>query len=199
MIKNIIFDMGNVLLDYDPEVSLNLFLKNEEDRDIIRKELFEGEEWVLRDLGLISLEEQFARICERIPEHLHDGLRKCIYDWLICMVPIPDARDFCRLVKENGFGIYVLSNASESFYEYFPQFMPLDYFDGIVVSADIHIIKPDIRIYQHLLETYQLQAEECLFIDDRQENIDAAKRIGMQGVVFRNNYDEIREKLGFSF
>lgn len=193
MIKNIVFDMGNVLLDYDPEVSLNLFVENEKDRDIIRKELFEGEEWILRDLGLISREEQFSRICRRVPQYLHDQLNKCVYGWDICMVPVPNAGDFCSYVKEKGYGMYVLSNASESFYEYFPKHMPYDYFDGIVVSADIHIIKPDIKIYQYLLEKYQLQAEECLFIDDRQENIDAAKRVGMQGMVFRNNYDEIRE------
>ena len=55
------------------------------------------------------------------------------------------------------------------------------------------MIKPDIRIYQHLLEKYQLQAEECLFIDDRPENVEGAKKAGMQAVVFENNYDKIAE------
>lgn len=196
MIKNIIFDMGNVLLDYDPEVPLNAFVENEEDKNRIRKELFEGEEWILRDLGLISQEEQFSRICERIPGHLHSQLKKCVYEWDICMTPVAEAKDFCDYVKNKGYRIYVLSNASTSFYEYFPRFAPFDYFDGIVVSADIHIIKPDRKIYEYILEKYQLRAEECLFIDDRQENIDAARCVGMQGTVFRNNYDEIQREFG---
>lgn len=195
MIKNIIFDMGNVLLNYDPEIPLNAFVKEEEGKNIIRRELFEGEEWIQRDLGLISREEQFSRISRRIPGYLHGPLKRCVYEWDICMTPVPGAKEFCACVKEKGYGIYVLSNASTDFYEYFPGFQPLDYFDGIVVSADLHIIKPDLKIYKYLLEKYHLRAGECLFIDDRQENVDAAKNIGMHGVVFRDNYGDIRKMI----
>ncbi len=196
MIRNIVFDMGNVLLNYDPEIPLDLFVKDEEGKNIIRRELFEGPEWIQGDLGLISREEEYERICERVPESLHDELKKCVYEWDICMTPVAGARDFCMYVKEKGYGIYVLSNASEIFYDYFPKFMALEYFDGIVVSADIHIIKPDKKIYEYLLAKYRLEPEECLFIDDVEENIEGAKRAGMQGVVFRNNYDDIKARFG---
>ena len=165
--KNVIFDMGNVLLTYDPEVCLNHIVEKEEDRALIRRELFEGPEWVQGDLGELTDEERFNGVSKRVPERLHEELRRCTVEWDMCMHPVKQAREFCDYLKKSGFGIYVLSNASSSFYRYFPRFAPFDYFDGIVVSCDVHIIKPDIRIYQHLLKKYNLRADECFFIDDR--------------------------------
>lgn len=193
MLKNIIFDMGNVLLDYDPEIPLNEFCRSEEEKDAIRRELFEGPEWVQGDMGTIRDADRYDLVKERVPKEMHPALKKCSYSWDICLKPVEGAREFCRKVKAAGYGVYVLSNASDKFYEYFPKFLPFDFFNGILVSADVHMIKPDIRIYQHLLEKYQLQAEECLFIDDRPENVEGAKKAGMQAVVFENNYDKIAE------
>lgn len=186
--KNIIFDMGNVLLTYDPEVCLNHIVEKEEDRALIRRELFEGPEWVQGDLGELSDEERFNGVSKRVPERLHEELRRCTVEWDMCMHPVKQAREFCDYLKKSGFGIYVLSNASSSFYRYFPRFAPFDYFDGIVVSCDIHIIKPDIRIYQHLLKKYNLRADECFFIDDLEANIEGAKNAGIDGAVFEGDF-----------
>ncbi len=186
--KNIIFDMGNVLLTYDPEVCLNHIVEKEEDRALIRRELFEGPEWVQGDLGELTDEERFNGVSKRVPERLHEELRRCTVEWDMCMYPVKQAREFCDYLKKSGFGIYVLSNASSSFYRYFPRFAPFDYFDGIVVSCDIHIIKPDIRIYQHLLKKYNLRADECFFIDDLEANIEGAKNAGIDGAVFEGDF-----------
>lgn len=194
MIKNIVFDMGNVLLDYNPEVPLDAFCKTEEEKAVIRKELFGGPEWIQGDLGNMTNEERYESVKQRVPEAVYPALKKCVYEWDICMKPIPGAMEFCEYIRQKGYGLYVLSNASDAFYDYFPKFAPLDFFDGIVVSADIHIIKPDIRIYQHLLEIYHLVPEECLFIDDREDNVEGAKQVGMSGEVFRNDYDAIKSK-----
>lgn len=194
MIKNIVFDMGNVLLDYNPEVPLDAFCKTEEEKAVIRKELFGGPEWIQGDLGNMTNEERYESVKQRVPEAVYPALKKCVYEWDICMKPIPGAMEFCEYIRQKGYGLYVLSNASDAFYDYFPKFAPLDFFDGIVVSADIHIIKPDIRIYQHLLEIYHLVPEECLFIDDREDNVEGAKQVGMSGEVFWNDYDAIKSK-----
>lgn len=186
--KNVIFDMGNVLLTYDPEVCLNHIVEKEEDRALIRRELFEGPEWVQGDLGELTDEERFNGVSKRVPERLHEELRRCTVEWDMCMHPVKQAREFCDYLKKSGFGIYVLSNASSSFYRYFPRFAPFDYFDGIVVSCDIHIIKPDIRIYQHLLKKYNLRADECFFIDDLEANIEGAKNAGIDGAVFEGDF-----------
>ncbi len=186
--KNVIFDMGNVLLTYDPEVCLNHIVEKEEDRALIRRELFEGPEWVQGDLGELTDEERFNGVSKRVPERLHEELRRCTVEWDMCMHPVKQAREFCDYLKKSGFGIYVLSNASSSFYRYFPRFAPFDYFDGIVVSCDVHIIKPDIRIYQHLLKKYNLRADECFFIDDLEANIEGAKNAGIDGAVFEGDF-----------
>lgn len=195
MIQNIVLDMGNVLLDYNPEVCLNKFLDSEEDRAVIRQELFQGPEWIQGDLGYLKDEERFTPVSARVPKRLHPKLKQCVEQWDMCMLPLPGAREFCADAKEKGFRLYVLSNASDAFYRYFPNFRPLDYFDGIVVSADVHIIKPDIRIYQYLMEKYSLKPEECFFIDDREDNVEGAKNAGMNGAVFRGDFEEIKEQL----
>lgn len=195
MIKNIVLDMGNVLLDYNPDVCLKRFVEKEEDRRLIRRELFEGPEWVQGDLGYLTDEERFNGVSLRIPEKLHGELKQCVEKWHICMKPLSGAREFCAYAKEKGYRLYILSNASESFYEYFPQFAPLDYFDGVVVSCDIHIIKPDVRIYQYLVDKYGLLAEECFFIDDRAENVEGARKAGINGMVFYGDYEEVKEAL----
>ncbi|XCP84339.1 HAD family phosphatase [Roseburia hominis] len=193
MLKNIIFDMGNVLLEYDPEVPLRAFCDSEEARNCIRAELFQGPEWVESDLGYLTPEGMFEKVSRRVPEKWHGALMRCTEEWNICMTPVAGARRFCDGLREEGYHLYVLSNASKDFYNYFPRFADLDYFDGVVVSADIHLIKPDPAIYRYLLETYHLIPEECLFIDDRPENVEAAGKLGIHGHVFSGDYPRIKE------
>ncbi len=195
MIKNIIFDMGNVLLQYDPGVCLHHFVEQEEDRALIRRELFEGPEWVEGDLGHITDEERFDGVSKRVPERLHRELKACTEQWHMCMQPVAGAKEFCGYAREKGYRIFVLSNASSSFYQYFQRFAPLDYFDGIVVSCDIHMIKPDVRIYQYLLDKYHLKPEESFFIDDMPENVAGAEKAGIRGAVFHGDFTEIRKSL----
>lgn len=184
--------MGNVLLSYNPDVCLECFVEKEEDRAVIKKELFEGPEWVEGDLGYLTDAGRFDGVSKRVPERLHDALKKCTTGWMMCMKPVPGAREFCGFVKEKGLRIYVLSNASNSFYDYFPNFMSFDYFDGIVVSCDLHIVKPDIRIYEYLLEKYELRPEECFFIDDVTANIEGAEKAGINGAVFSGDFEEMK-------
>ena len=127
------------------------------------------------------------------PEHLHPALKNCALEWHMCMKPIAGAKEFCSYVKSRGYKIYVLSNASNTFYDYFPErFAPLSYFDGVVVSCDIHMIKPDRKIYQYLLDTYQLVPEECFFIDDRPENIEGAQDVGMNAMIFEGDFQAVK-------
>lgn len=192
MIKNVILDMGNVLLSYNPKIPLEQFCKTEEERQTIRRELFEGPEWVQGDLGYMTRAEKYESVKARVPEAMHPSLKRCVYEWRICIKPVPGALAFCGYAKAKGCRLYVLSNASDEFYEYFPKFAPFDYFDGIVVSCDLHMIKPDSGIYRHLLETYRLIPEECLFLDDVAENVNGAKREGIKGEVFSGDFEAVK-------
>lgn len=195
MIKNIIFDMGNVLLDYNPQISMQILGISEEAKPVILKELFGGNEWIQLDLGNINVDEAYDSIKSRIREEFHADLRKCIDGWDVCMVPVEGAKEFCDYIKANGYKAYVLSNAHKSFYRYFHRYFDLEFFDGVVVSADIHIVKPDVRIYEHILEKYNLKAEECLFIDDRQDNVEGAEKAGMNAVQFMNGFEAIKKSI----
>jgi len=104
MIKNIVLDMGNVLLDYNPDVCLNLFVREEEDRQLIKRELFEGPEWKQGDLGYITDEERFAGVSSRVPKRLHRELKQCVEKWDVCMLPIPGAKEFCEYGKRRDTG-----------------------------------------------------------------------------------------------
>lgn len=198
MIKNIIFDMGNVLLDYNPEISLSEYCANDEERSVIRRELFEGPEWVQLDCAKITYEEAYDNISKRIDVKYHKALKSCIDNWDICMVPVKGACEFVKNVKDAGMSIYVLSNASNRFYKYFPKSFDMDMFDGIVVSCDVHMLKPDIEIYKTLLDMYKLNPKECLFVDDRIENVEGAISAGMNSTVFEGDWDKIGKSLEFS-
>lgn len=191
MIKNVVLDMGNVLLDYNPEFVLSKFCSSEEEKAVIRKELFEGPEWALGDRGDIKDKDRFDLVKGRVPEKYHEALKNCADHWDICMDPLPGAESFCRNVKEKGLGIYVLSNASDLFYTYFPKFLPLEFFNGVFVSSDYLMLKPDVKIYETFLEKYGLTAQECLFVDDRQDNVDGAAKAGMNTFCFKGDYDRV--------
>ena len=190
-IKNVILDMGNVLLNYDPDFSLDTLCTNPEAKPIIKKYLFEGYEWIQTDLGVITPEHRFESVKKHIPEQFHNDFASVHENWAICMTPVDGAKEFCDYLKRNGYRIFILSNASTEFYTYFTKQFELDFFDGYAVSCDLKIIKPDERIYKHILDKYSLVPEECLFIDDRKENTDAAEKLGMFGFEFKKNYDEI--------
>lgn len=198
MIKNIIFDMGNVLLDYNPWVSINKYCAKDEEKEVIYKELFCGAEWVQLDYGNMTDDEAFLSIAKRVPDAYHKALRDCLDNWHICMQPGDGTLEFFREVKEAGYKLYVLSNASDRFYKYFPKYYPLDCFEGVVVSCDIHMVKPDERIYEYIIDRYGIVPEESLFIDDRIDNINAAIDAGILGVTFDGNWENVRKVLGLN-
>ncbi len=195
MIKNIIFDMGNVLLQFRPWVALDTFFTTQEDKDIINRELFMAPEWIMGDEGSITNEERYERVCPRIPERLHRQFKECIEGWDSCLIPVPGADEFCQEVRQKGYRLYILSNACNRFRHFFPREFEESYFDGIVVSSEVKLIKPNPQIYQYICRTYNLIPQECLFIDDREENVEGALSMGMKGIVFKGDWQEVRNRL----
>ena len=195
MIKNIVLDMGNVLLSFDPYLILNQVCETDEEKQLIFSNLFESEEWIRGDRGEISNEERYDLVKKRIPESMHEKLKEGVLHWDMFMEPIAGAKEFIRQCKEEGMKVYVLSNACNKFFEYFPKHYDLDSFDGIIVSSKVRLIKPDVRIYELLCSTYGLKPQECLFVDDRLENVEAARKIGVHAVVFEGDYQVVKDAL----
>lgn len=195
MIKNIVFDMGNVLVGWLPEQFALRAAGNERDAALLSAALFDRPEWALGDEGKIDREELLALALEALPERLHGALRELEENWPRWMPEVAGAESFVRRVRAAGLGLYLLSNASDRFPQALEDrsFFPL--FDGILFSANDRLVKPDPAIYRLLCRRFDLEAPECFFIDDLARNIEGAKACGMQGIVFEGDYGRVEEAL----
>ena len=180
--------MGNVLLDYNPQMVVDTFCESREEKDLVMRELFKGPEWPMMDEGILTADECLERVCGRCEERFREKIKVCLEQWPICMKPLPGVFDFLADLRNAGYGLYVLSNAADTFHDYFPKEFPEGTFDGIVVSCDERIVKPDRRIYALICDRYDLEPQECLFVDDREENVEAARAYGMHAVRFDGDY-----------
>ena len=193
MIRNIIFDMGGVLRVWDPEEFMEAMKIPADDRKILMREIFGAVEWPMQDLGLITEEETLERVRARIPERLHCAAEKLVLHWEDLSRPVPGMADAIRRLKENGYGIWLLSNASKRHGQYWGKTPGSEYFDGLVISAFEGVLKPDLTIYRTILSRFGLKAEECVFTDDMPANAAGALAVGMDAFVFRGTDDFLRE------
>lgn len=186
MIKNVIFDFGCVLINWSQHNLYDTYFGSKEKTNWFIDNICTWEWNNQTDVGKTfasSVEEKIAEFPEWEKEirmywerweDMIGGTVEGMQDWI------------CEL-KKAGYKVYGLSNWSAETFplvkEKFPVFKMMD---GIVISGEELIAKPDYRIYQILLNRYNLQANECVFVDDRQSNIDAAKELGIHGITFAN-------------
>ena len=195
MIKNILFDMGNVLIRFDRNVFLNRLDISAEDRALLYREVFASVEWAQMDRGAKTEETAFESICKRIPQRLHAAAEEMVFRWDEPLIPIPGMYELVEELKENGYGIYLLSNASRRQHEYWPRIEASRFFDGTLISADEHVMKPQPEIYRLCMERFGLKAEECFFIDDMAHNVEGAIFCGLSGAVFHGDVALLRKDL----
>lgn len=188
LINNIIFDMGNVLIEFKPINYLNQIIQDQSVAEAVCQELFCKKEWVELDRGAISEAEALAAVCARIPAH-SEYVKQAMTGWFNQLKPLEGMYELVRDVKQKGYHLYLLSNASPRIYQYMDQIPAIRFFDGYLISCDIKVNKPDPEIYQSLMRKYDLIAQECLFIDDLPQNVAGAKTVGLQGYVFKGAAD----------
>ena len=194
MIRNIVFDIGNVLIGFDAmDYLVSLF--GEEKAVRIAEAVFGSGYWQELDIARLSEEEILELFYSGAPDlrdeikESFDRIGECVtrLDW---PVPLVDS------LKERGYRVYFLSNMSEHVKaSNTAAFDFVSHMDGGIWSCDVHEIKPDAGIYGKLFEKYGLIPEECLFIDDHKENIDVAKKLGMKGIVYKD-HDQLMADLG---
>lgn len=182
MIKNIVFDLGGVLVDFNPRKTLSKYF-DESTHDKIMDAVFNHDDWHKMDQGLLSLEQAAQQCCERLDETHHEKVTHMMLNWADEMPVFEDITQVIKNLHENGYKIYLLSNIPSYFYDFQPKIPALKYFDGFLISSDEKLIKPSPEIYLKLLEKFSLKAEECFFIDDMQRNVDAAIEQGFDGYV----------------
>ena len=195
MIKNIVFDMGNVLIRWDPAGLIARLGVTGADAKALLREVFCDQEWTGLDRGRLSEEEAAAAFRERLPEHLHPYLPRLIYWWKEPMWPVEGMAELVGELKAAGYGIYLCSNATSALHSYFPRIPGSEHFDGMVVSADHKLLKPQHELYEVLFARCGLDPAECFFLDDSPANVDAAITLGLRAAVFDGDLPRLRRAM----
>jgi len=201
MIKNVVFDLGNVLLSFIPSEYFDKKSYPENIKTRILSDIFHSEEWQMLDRGEITTEEVIDIIALR-SSLKRDEIAHVFNLRTDILYPLDNNIKLLPILKKRGYRLYFLSNfPMDIFEEVASGYYFFKYFDGGVISAHAKSSKPDSLIYKILIEKYSLIPEECLFIDDLEKNVKASETLGMKGITTLGSLDiskEIEEALGLS-
>ena len=139
MIRNIVFDMGNVLIDYQPMEYTRRFFPDPSEAAQVCTELFGGPEWPLLDQGTIEPQAALRQICERLPDSLRARTEELFCHWFDQLTIIPETNALGKQMKENGYRLYILSNAASSFYQYCSCIPIFPLLDGCIAVSYTHL------------------------------------------------------------
>lgn len=194
MIKNVIFDLGGVVIGRD-------FSKFGEKVGSIFS-FFSGFNfptcWKEFDRGTMTLEEVAKELADLNNCSVEESTA-AIMHVMELMQEISETGALVRELKEKGFGVYILSNMPKEFYAQIEKLDIIKVFDGAVISYRERLIKPDPRIFGLILDRYDLEPGESLFVDDKKKNVDTALGLGMEAVHFTSPAEgvaEIRKRCG---
>lgn len=185
-IKNVVFDVGNVLVRWDPHfIVTHAFPEYDNPADLVQK-IFKNKTWYDLNLGLISEDEALALYNKHLGigidrlQHMAEVVRSSLS-------LLPESVELLKALDAASFSLYALTDNTHDIIAYLQKkydFWPL--FQGIVVSAQVGYLKPSQEIYQHLLNAYGLNASETVFIDDHLPNVEGAKQLGISAIQFQN-------------
>lgn len=193
MIKTIIFDIGGVLKRFEYVNYINSLFNDPDTVDAVYNAIWKSGNWQMLDAGedsdkVLSLMLDAGKGYEDEIKLVFNTIGKCMYRQEYA---IP----WIKSLKSSGYKILYLSNYSKYVMQICPEVLDfLPYMDGGIFSCDVHLMKPDEKIYKMLMDKYDLNASECVFIDDNEANIAAAKRIGMKAVHF-TDYPHAQKEL----
>lgn len=194
MFRNIIFDFGNVLVQWHPERVYGEYFGDEAKAWWFLRHVADLD-WRQRIDAGESQEKCIAELQTRYPDY-REAIELYLSHWREMLTDeMPGMRELLSELSSANYQLYGLTNWSmETFPEAREHFGILQMIDRYVVSGAEGLVKPDPRLFQVLLDRYGLKAEECIFVDDNPDNVEAACRLGMQGIVF-TGADALREKL----
>lgn len=185
MIRNIVFDFGQVLIKFDPDILLSPDFSDPADRALAEPILLDRALWARLDTGEVDEEDILAEMLPRLPERLHEPAARVMRAWHDRLPPVDGMWDLVRRVKKDyGVRVYLLSNISRTFPDHLENYPVLSEMDGCVFSGKIGLVKPSPAIFAYLCDTYGLSPAESLFVDDNEDNINAARAFGLNAYLF---------------
>lgn len=189
MIKNVVFDLGNVLLEFTPEKIVDDYVLKKSKKEAIYDNIFNSKEWIMLDKGTISQKQATRRFVDRQPNNKNEII-KIMDNWISYLKPINKNISVLKDLANKEINLYILSNFHEkAFLEVKQKYDFFDLFDGKVVSFQVNIIKPEDKIYKTLISKYQINPQNTLFIDDSFNNIKAANKLQFKTIHFNYGID----------
>ena len=185
-IKNIVFDFGGVLVDWNPHYLYDKYFGSREKADWFLGNICTYE-WNVQADGGKPFAECIAELSAKYPQWTKE-IQLYFDRWIEMMgEELPGMREMVLRLKEAGFGVYGLTNwSSETFCQVRERYAVFGLLDGMVVSGEEGVTKPDREIFRRLLERYSLNGNECIFVDDSPKNVEGAIRAGLGGIVFHS-------------
>ena len=205
ILKNLVFDMGNVLIEWNSEKILKAITDDIHLQDLLRKEVFETGLWVETDEGVKTREEVIEIITGKLGEKYRNEITQLLRYWYKYVDVLTKVQDRIIELSKSGYSIYILSNTAFTFYDLVKEgYLPAtSVAKGMVLSCEEKVLKPNEKIYNILLERYNLDPHNTMFFDDLPENIWGAARCGINGFVVENEselltyLDKLREEMNW--
>jgi len=188
-VRNVIFDVGGVLLEWDPEQIVRRFCSDPDLSGLLKRAVFEHDDWHALDKGTLEEGRAIQNFRQRTGQSLGE-VEALLQAARESLVPIQPTVDLFEELAAQGVPLYCLSNMSSSTFSYLRERYDFwNRFRGIVISAHIRMKKPEPAIFQHLLSRFALAAEACVFIDDLPVNVISAREAGLQAILFQGAKD----------
>ena len=205
ILKNLVFDMGNVLIEWNSEKILKAITEDINLQDLLRKEVFETGLWVETDEGVKTREEVIEIVTGKLGEDYRNEITQLLRYWYKYVDVFTKVQDRIIELSKSGYSIYILSNTAFTFYDLVKEgYLPAtSVAKGMVLSCEEKVLKPDEKIYNILLERYNLDPHDTMFFDDLPKNIWGAARCGINGFVVENEselltyLDKLREEMNW--
>ena len=190
---DIILDMGNVLLEWNKDKILQGVSDTKKDYLILDKTIFQSGLWERLDLGTMTRQELVLKVVSMIGSTYQKKIEEVIWNWPSYIDIYTEVLPVLSELKKKGHRIFVLSNTSKVFYDLLDeQLSPLkELLDGFVLSCDIKAIKPDLAMFKEILDKYQLDPTNCVFLDDIEDNTMAAEKLGIKTYQVKKRRDVI--------
>ncbi|HGQ2816946.1 TPA: HAD family hydrolase [Streptococcus pneumoniae] len=179
---NIIFDLGNVLIEWNKEKISSKICKNDLEYNLFNKFVFQSNLWIDLDNGKISLEFLENQLIDEMGHQYQDQIHELVWNWFNYVDLYDEVYELIKQLKKKNFQIYVLSNTSSIFHILLDSVLSKvsSVLDGYVISCEVKMMKPQKEIYLSLVNKYQLDIKDCIFLDDLEENVEAARTLGIK-------------------
>ncbi len=194
MIKNLVFDLGNVLIEWNSEKILTYFEPEKVRQQVLRQAIFESGVWYQMDKGELSLKEACEEVLAQLDASYHSAVKNIFYHWYEVVDVYSGLQERIQLWADQGYRIYILSTTCEIFYHIEKAgLLPIyPLLSGYILSSEVGVVKPEVEIYHKLLKKYGLDPVESVFIDDIQANLDTAAELGFETILSTSETENIR-------